>query len=95
MQVLAAEDHLLGLKSIIYEELTHKEKNITPLLPGFELLESQEIKFPFTVEGAQIGHLLSMTPHLFRIGKAGAQRLQETQILCDTASCVLNIYRAI
>ena len=95
LQVLAAEDHLLGLKSIIYEELTHKEKNITPLLPGFELLESQEIKFPFTVEGAQIGHLLSMTPHLFRIGKAGAQRLQETQILCDTASCILNIYRAI
>ena len=95
LQVLAAEDHLLGLKSIIYEELTHKEKNITPLLPGFELLESREIKFPFTVEGAQIGHLLSMTPHLFRIGKAGAQRLQETQILCDTASCILNIYRAI
>ena len=95
LQVLAAEDHLLGLKSIIYEELTHKEKNITPLLPGFELLESREIKFPFTVEGAQIGHLLSMTPHLFRIGKAGAQRLQKTQILCDTASCVLNIYRAI
>ena len=95
LQVLAAEDHLLGLKSIIYEELTHKEKNTTPLLPGFELLESREIKFPFTVEGAQIGHLLSMTPHLFRIGKAGAQRLQETQTLCDTASCILNIYRAI
>lgn len=95
LQVLAAEDHLLGLKSIIYEELIHKEKNTTPLLPGFELLESREIKFPFTVEGAQIGHLLSMTPHLFRIGKAGAQRLQETQVLCDTASCILNIYRAI
>ena len=95
VQVLAGQNHLLGLKSIIYEELTHKEKTVTPLLPGFELLESQEIKFPFTVEGAQIGHLLSMTPHLFRIGKAGAQRLQETQILCDTASCILNIYRAI
>ena len=95
LQVLAAEDHPLGLKSIIYEELTHKEKNTTPLLPGFELLESREIKFPFTVEGAQIEHLLSMTPHLFRIGKAGAQRLQETQTLCDTASCILNIYRAI
>lgn len=95
LQVLAAEDHLLGLKSIIYDELTHKEKNTAPILPGFALLESREIRFPFTVEGAQIGHLLSMTPHLFRIGKAGAQRLSETAVLCDTASCILNIYRAI
>lgn len=95
LQVLAAEDHLLGLKSIIYEELTHKEKNTTPVLPGFGLLESRKIRFSFTVTGTQIEHLLSMTPHLFRIGKAGAQRLMETETLHDTASCILNIYRAI
>ena len=34
-----------------------------------------------------------MTPHLFRIGKQGAQRLSQTQTLTDTASCILNIYR--
>lgn len=94
-QVLAAEDHLLGLKSIVYDELTHKQKDTAPALPGFALLESRQIRFSFTVEGAQIQCLFSMTPHLFRIGKAGAQRLAQTQILHDTASCVLNIYRAI
>lgn len=94
-QVLAAEDHLLGLKSIVYDELTHKQKDTAPALPGFALLESRQVRFPFTVEEAQIQCLFSMTPHLFRIGKAGAQRLAQTQILHDTASCVLNIYRAI
>lgn len=93
LQVLAAEDHLMGLKSIVYEELTHKEKNSVPTLPGFQLLESRSIRFSFTVEGEQLRSLFAMTPHLFRIGKAGAQRLAETNTLTDTASCVLNIYR--
>ena len=94
-QVLAAEDHLLGLKSIVYEELTHKEKNTIPTLPGFRLVESRPIRFSFTLEGSQIHDLFAMTPHLFRVGKAGAQRLQDTQRLRDTASCVLNVYRAV
>ena len=92
-QVLAAEDHLLGLKSVIYDELTHKEKNTEPELPGFERLESIPIRFDFTVEGEQIANLFSMTPHVFRIGREGAERLRNTQILQDTASCMLNVYR--
>ena len=92
-QVLAAEDHLLGLKSVIYDELTHKEKDTLPELPGFQRVESIPIRFSFTVEGAQIQNLFSMTPHVFRIGKAGAERLQNTETLSDTASCMLNIFR--
>lgn len=93
-QVLAAEDHLLGLKSIVYDTLTHKEKDSVPNLPGFTLLESRPIRFDFHIEGEMIRSLFAMTPHLFRIGKAGAQRLAETTALSDTASCILNIYRA-
>ena len=92
-QVLAAEDHLLGLKSIIYDQLLHKEKNTVPSLPGFALLESIPIRFTFAVEGEQVQNLFSMTPHVFRIGKEGAKRLAETAALTDTASCVLNVYR--
>ena len=95
LQVLAAEDHLLGLKSIVYDVLTHKQKDTAPALPGFALLESRQIRFDFTAEGEQVQRLFAMTPHLFRIGKAGAQRLAETTVLHDTASCVLNVYRAI
>lgn len=95
LQVLAAEDHLLDLKSIVYDVLTHKQKDTAPALPGFALLESRQIRFDFTAEGEQIQRLFAMTPHLFRIGKAGAQRLAEATVLRDTASCVLNVYRAI
>ena len=92
-QVLAGPDHLLGLKSIIYDQLNFKEKNTVPELPGFELVKSVPIRFSFTVEGQQVQNLFSMTPHVFRIGKDGAERLRKTKVLTDTASCVLNVYR--
>ena len=92
-QVLAAQDHLLGLKSIIYDQLNLKEKDTVPELPGFTLVKSVPIRFTFTLEGQQIQNLFSMTPHVFRIGKDGAKRLAETEVLTDTASCVLNVYR--
>ena len=94
-QVLAAQDHLLGLKKIIYDELIFREKDTVPELPGFALVESVPIRFSFTVEGAQVQNLFAMTPHLFRVSKAGAQRLRETERLTDTASCVLNIFRRV
>ena len=93
IQVLAAEDHLLGLKNIIYRSIHHKEKFTTPEIPGFRLVESRKLQFTFTVEGQQVQNLLSMTPHVYRIGKEGAQRLRQTESLTDTASCVLNLYR--
>ena len=92
-QVLAAEDHLLGLKGIIYDTLTFKQKDTIPELPGFERVKSVPIRFAFTVEGQQVQNLFSMTPHVFRIGKEGAERLRNTRTLTDTASCVLNVFR--
>lgn len=92
-QVLAAEDHLLGLKAVIYPTLTHKHKDVTPKVPGFALAESRPIRFSFTVQGQQIQNLLAMTPHVYRIGPEGAARLREQTVLTDTASCVLNLYR--
>lgn len=92
-QVLAAQDHLLELKKIIYDELIFREKDTAPVLTGFTLLESIPIRFTFTVEGPQVQNLFAMTPHLFRVSKAGADRLRETRSLTDTASCVLNVFR--
>ena len=94
-QVLAAQDHLLGLKSVIYPELKLKEKDSVPELCGFERIRSVPIRFTFTVEGAQVQNLLSMTPHVYRISKEGAARLAATEKLTDTASAVLNVYRPI
>ena len=94
-QVLAAQDHLLGLKSVIYPELKLKEKDSVPELQGFERIKTVPIKFTFTVAGTQVQNLLSMTPHVYRISKEGAARLAATEVLTDTASAVLNVYRPI
>ena len=93
IQVLAAQDHLMGLKSIIYPEILLKEKDSVPTLEGFSLVSSTPVRFEFSVEGPQITILLSMTPHFWRISAEGAKRLKETETLTDTASCVVNVYR--
>lgn len=95
IQVLAAEDHLLGLKNIIYPEVFQQEKNTVPEVPGFTLVESIPVRFAFTAEGEQVGNLLSMTPHFWRISAEGAQRLARTEILRDSASCVVNVFRKV
>ena len=94
-QVLAAQDHLLGLKSVIYPELFLWEKDSVPELPRFKLVKTVPIRFTFTVEGQMVKNLFSMTPHVYRISKAGAEALEKTDALTDTASCVLNVYRSI
>ena len=95
VQVLAAQDHLLGLKSIIYPEILRKEKDSVPELPGFSLVSSTPVRFEFTAQGEQIGNLLSMTPHFWRISAEGAKRLKQTETLTDTASCVVNVYKLV
>ena len=91
--MLAAEDHLLGLKGIIYDRLTEKPKDLLPELPGFTPVKTETIRFSFTVEAEQVQNLLAMTPHVYRIGPEGAARLRERSRLTDTASCVLNLFR--
>ena len=71
----------------------HKEKEGMTELPGFTLQKIVPVQFSFTVEGEQVQNLLSMTPHVYRISKEGAQRLAATETLTDTASCVLNVYK--
>lgn len=92
LQVLAAEDHLLGLKEIIYPQVFQRQKQTTPTLPGFTLLRSEPVRFSFTVRDAQVENLLSMTPHYWRISAEGARRLAGTKTLRDTASCVINVF---
>ena len=85
----------LGLKKIIYPELLRRQKDASPDLPGFALVERCPISFSFTVEGPQIQNLLAMTPHFWRITREGAQRLAALSCLTDWASAVLCVYRPV
>ena len=93
LQVLAGPEHLMGLKNIIYPEILRKEKTLHPQFQGFSLEQSKTLEFSFTLDSnAQIRNLLSMTPHFWRISKEGAQRLEDTDTLTDTAQVIFNLY---
>ena len=93
LQVLAGEEHLMGLKSVIYPQILRKEKDLQPRLEGFRLVKTEKIEFGFSVEtNEQVQNLLSMTPHFWRISKEGARRLAALERLEDRAQVVLNLY---
>ncbi len=94
LQVIAGEDHLLGLKQIIYPEILRKEKVLHKELAGFTLQHTETLEFTFTLDDPQqVQNLLSMTPHYFRISREGAARLAATSQLTDTAQVIFNLYR--
>ena len=94
LQALAEPDHLEGLKSLIYPELLHRPKDLTPALPGFELIEQRVLRFDIMLtQQDQIQDLLAMTPHFWRITREGARRAAEAQTLRDTAHVRLNLYQ--
>ena len=94
VSVTAHPEHLLGLKSIIYPEILLKEKENRSELPGFVLERELPVFFDFYLQSSQmVQHLLSMTPHFWRIGKEGAQRAAETAELSDTAKVIFRLYR--
>lgn len=94
VQVTAHPEHLLGLKSIIYPEIQLKEKEKSPELTGFSLEEEKHLSFDFSLSSQEmIQHLLSMTPHFWRISKDGARRAAETTQLHDTAKVIFRLYR--
>lgn len=94
IEVTAGEDHLLGLKSIIYPELHRKEKPAAPALPGFTLEREEVLAFDFTLDtNEDILRLLSMTPHVMRINAEGMARARAAQTLSDRAEAVFRVYR--
>ena len=93
IQVLAGAEHLMGLKSIIYPEILRREKHQERALEGFTLLRHETLSFGFSLTGAEeVGSLLAMTPHFWRISRDGAERLAAAQSLDDRAEIVFNVY---
>ncbi len=96
VQALTEDNHLQSLKETIYPQLTHREKEVSPTLPGFRLLESKTVQFDFSLTNhQQIQDLLAMTPHFWRITREGAARAAALEHLHDTAHVRLNLYRKI
>lgn len=96
LEVTAGRDHLLGLKSLIYAQLTEKAPKAAPDYPGFRLLREETLCFPVELtSGTEVQQLLRMTPHVWRITQEGARRAAQAQSLSDTAQVLFRVYQAV
>lgn len=94
IEVLTGPEHLTALRRIIYPSVQHKEKALCAQREGFALLDSQCVRFSFSLQTPEaVQSLLYMTPHVWRISQPGAQALRQTQRLEDQAHVIFRIYQ--
>lgn len=96
LEVTAGRDHLMALKTLIYPEIIQKQEKNQRDYPGFVLRQEETLEFELHLtEQQEIMQLLSMTPHVWRIGKAGAQRAAEASELHDRAQVLFRLYQSV
>lgn len=94
IQAVAGEDHLLGLRGLIYREVRRKPLGEDPVLPGFMLERREMLEFPLVLKsGEAVMELLAMTPHYLRITKEGLERARAAERLEDRAQVCFRVYR--
>ncbi|MBQ7821833.1 MAG: methyltransferase domain-containing protein [Clostridia bacterium] len=79
---VAGEDHLIGLKSALYDDvyLNRPEKVSAP--DGFFELSREKIKYNVTIKGKEtISDLFSMTPYYWKTSEKDAAKLNELESL--------------
>lgn len=96
IQAITGQSHLRALRRVIYPELREKEKDTPPELPHFVRLDTRRVAFDFSLHSTQaITDLLTMTPHVWRISKAGAEAARALNALDDHAEVLLHIFRTV
>lgn len=87
LMVDAGPDHLRELREIIYPTLKPARPPQNQPPAGFELGQTQQVKFQVLLPDAhQIKNLLMMTPHLYRAsaeGRSKAEQLTELKVTVD------------
>lgn len=96
LEVTAGRGHLMGLKRLIYSEITEKQEKTVPELEGFRLITAETLEFPLELHSnREISQLLSMTPHVWRITREGARRAGEATHLTDRTQVEYRLYQKI
>lgn len=84
VEVTVGNEHLIELKSIIYDEVFEQHKQFTPCGELFEEVSCAEHKFSLTLDNGRLRDLLLMTPHFWRIKKENREQLEATRELTLT-----------
>ena len=89
----AGENHLLGLKRAIYDEVYVNETR-ADLPIGMTLIEERTVEDVITVKGAQtIAALFLMTPYYWRTPRAAAEKLARLESLVTEISFDFKVYQ--
>lgn len=86
IEVTVANEHLIELKRIIYDELFEQHKKPVDLSDDFETVSCKKYSFKIKLENSALKSLLQMTPHFWRIKQEKRRLLEQTQSLeCSVA----------
>ncbi|GHV08521.1 23S rRNA (guanine(745)-N(1))-methyltransferase [Clostridia bacterium] len=86
------EGHLFEFKQALYENPTRNPEK-QPILPGFDLLHSEEISINLCLTGQEIWQLFGMTPYRWKSPPEAAERAKSLKTLDTEASFILRLFR--
>ena len=91
IDVLPGEDHLMGLKSVLYET---PYRNSVPVMQSdlFALQHEKVMKYDITVENEDLMNLYKMTPYAYKTALSGEEKLSKLEKLTTPVEFVIRIY---
>ena len=93
VRVIPLEDHLMGLKRAIYDQVRPNVVDSIPL-EGFTLLEQVEVRGEIRVEGQEdIQALFQMTPYYYKTGVKDQEKLRTVSALDTEISFAILVYQ--
>ncbi len=93
IMVFPDTEHLYSLKAAVYEN-PYKNTPLDDTLNGFELINSREIKYDFTLkDSSDIKNLFMMTPYAYRTSKADLAKLEALNELTVGAHFRILVYK--
>lgn len=79
---IAGENHLLGLKSALYNEVYLNNPEKLAEIDGFTRIKAEKVSYKTVIEGReQIENLFSMTPYYWKTSREDAEKLRELDTL--------------
>ena len=93
--VCAGPEHLLGLKSVIYDDI-HKNEHRADMPKQMKLLGSEHLKYNICVNGTEnIKNLFAMTPYYWKTSQDDAKKLDNVEKLDTEIDIIFEIYQKI
>ena len=89
----AGENHLMGLKKVIYDE-AHANTERADLPVSMPKLDERRVRFEIEISGNQsIMNLFAMTPYYWRTSQEDAKKLEMTETLKTEVDVIISVYK--